>query len=88
MPLQLKNKISTEWLAGLTQERQAEIRRLWRLSNPLADRLQEVLKKKLGSLQNTHEGDYDRQSWPYWRADRDGQIRILEEVIKLLPDQR
>ena len=82
------NKITTEWLAGLTQEQQAEMRRLWKLSNPLMDRLGAVLEKRLDGLKQISSSEYDRPSWPYWRADRDGQIRAIETILEILPDQR
>ena len=84
----MKDKITTEWIAGLTQEQQAEMRRLWKLSNPLLDRLNVVLQKRLTDLREISGQSYDRPGWAYWRADRDGQIRAIESILEILPDQR
>lgn len=84
----MNNRIPTEYLAGLTLEKQAEIKRIWKLHNPLMVRLKEVLEKQLESVQISNEKDYDRPGWPYWRANQDGQIQMLLTILQLLPDQR
>lgn len=51
----------------------------------LADEALEVLREILeGKIKELKEKDYDKASWPFWRADVDGYNRALKEVISLL----
>lgn len=81
------NRIPTEYLAGKTREQQAEIKRLWKLDQPLLNIFRDIIKRKLDAHEVSLERDYDRPGWPYWRASQDGVIRSLYDVLSLLPDR-
>ena len=44
-------------------------------------RLSDILNKKIKALKVE---DYEKASWPYYRADVDGYNRALAEVLKLI----
>ena len=46
-------------------------------------RLTDILKKKIKALKVE---DYEKASWPYYRADADGYNRALAEVLKLIEE--
>lgn len=79
--------IPTDYLAGLTKDQQAELKRLWRLNNPLMIALEDVLKKRLEELNRVSQKDYDRPGWPFWRAARDGSLEELQRILELFPDR-
>lgn len=81
-------KIPIEYLSGLTLERQAELKRLWRLNNELMGALKSVVENKLAQEEGTSDKDYTNPGWPYYRADKDGYIRALRYILNLIPDQR
>jgi hypothetical protein len=81
-------KIPVEYLSGLTNAEQAEIKRIWKLHNPLMEALYKVLNTKLEQEQTITMREYDLPNWPYRRAAKDGYIQALQIIINLLPDQR
>lgn len=48
--------------------------------------LESALQKEVGSIQNAmkYESDYDKPGWSALHADRLGQIKALERVIKMI----
>lgn len=46
--------------------------------------LRTELEKKLTSLQRCSIQDYNNQNWALLEADRQGQYRVLQEVIQIL----
>lgn len=48
--------------------------------------LQKYLNNKLTSLELTSEADYDLTNWALKRADRDGQVRLIKTLQKLIED--
>lgn len=53
-------------------------------SSLLIERLVEILDNEIVSTSVTLVSDYDKPSWAYMRADKDGYIRGLQYVKKLL----
>lgn len=52
----------------------------------LADELIRILEEELEAFSKSTEEDYEKASWPYFRADRDGQERQLRKTLKLMKD--
>lgn len=78
--------IPVDWLYGLGPEESAEIVQTWRNSTYILDKLKAILERKLGELEKPdREDDYNNPQWPVLRADRNGQIRQLRNLINLLP---
>jgi len=80
--------IQSELLTGLTVEEKEEVKRLWTLHNLLSAAQRRVLEKRLNRMLISKEADYNISNWPMWRADQDGYVRALTDVLKLIPDQR
>ena len=74
------------WTKGLkTPEEKEERIDLIKRGSPVLDVLHEILESKIVSPK---KGDYDKASWPYYRADLDGYNRALSDVIGLIkPDK-
>ena len=48
------------------------------------EKLEKILTDKKDSASKSDVSDYNVASWPYLRADKDGYIRALTEVLELL----
>lgn len=42
------------------------------------------IEKLIKSARQNNFEDYEKASWPYLRADKDGQVRALTKVLHLL----
>jgi hypothetical protein len=83
---QSSNRISTEWLAGIpTQEEQEQFEKAWRNSTYVLDRLKTILERKMISLEFDKPDDYNNPQWSVLRADKNGTLRALKEIYRLLP---
>jgi hypothetical protein len=83
---QSSRSISTELLAGIpTQEEREEFERAWRNSTYVLDRLKAALERKMIGLDIDKPDDYDNPSWAVKRADRNGELRALKDILRLLP---
>lgn len=79
--------IPTEYLAGLTKDQQVELKRIWKLDNPLLKALKKVIEKRIIEITKISQKDYDRPGWPFWRASRDGNLESLQQILELFPDE-
>lgn len=50
----------------------------------IMDGLKDALKKIIEEKDKAPLADYDKASWPYLRADKDGQIRAYRDVLSML----
>lgn len=50
----------------------------------VTDILKQILERKILAVRSKKE-EYDKPSWAYFAADRNGYKRALEEIIKILP---
>jgi hypothetical protein len=83
---QRQSNISTEWLSGIpTQEEREQFEQAWRNSTYVLDRLKAILERKMAGLDVDKPDDYDNPSWPVKRADRNGELRALTDIYRLLP---
>lgn len=86
LALQRQSNISTEWLAGIPdQEEREQFEKAWRNSTYVLDRLKAILERKMAGLDIDKPDDYDNPSWAVKRADRNGELRALTEILRLLP---
>ncbi len=80
-------KISEEWFIGARETEEREKRKQVVMANTASlALLYEILEKKLASAerQKLSEDTYSSPSWPYFQADKNGQIRTLTELLKLI----
>ncbi len=82
----MRNKrLATIWTSHLkTPEEKQKFEEHVRNSTDLLDRLLTITKEKIYSIEVSKKEDYDSPGWPYKRADRDGQIKILRDFSNLL----
>lgn len=78
-------RVSTEWLIGLDAEQKATFEGTWRNSTYVLNQLKRILQRQQAALETDKEDDYDNPSWTVLRADRNGQLRTLKEILRLLP---
>ena len=77
--------MKTLWFKSSDTEKEKKaIEDLFDSSSLLLDRLVEILSKEIASASVSPMSDYEKASWPYLRADKDGYIRGLTFVKKLL----
>ena len=80
----MAHKISTEWASNLKPEEREQFNNLVLGSKKVLDRAVEILYNRVKSREVPSIKDYDSPSWPYLQADRLGELRALQEVIRLL----
>jgi hypothetical protein len=78
-------RISTEWLHGLSTEEALDFERTWRNSTYVLDRLKAILERKKIGLEVDKCDDYNNPQWAVLRADKNGTLRTLQEILRLLP---
>lgn len=64
-----------------SKRKREQVDRDFQLAEEAFEVVREILEDKVKELK---EKDYDKPSWPFWRADVDGYNRALKEVISLL----
>lgn len=77
-------KIPTDWLIGL-EESSEEFEKTWRNSTYVLDRLKGIIDREVAQLYIDLDSDYEVPNWALLRADKNGRIRALEKIRKLLP---
>lgn len=82
---QSKGGIPIELIAGMTPEDAQEYERAWRNSTYVLDRLKGIIARKVSDLSVDKPDDYNNPSWSVVRADRNGELRALKSLLRLLP---
>lgn len=76
--------LCSRWFkSGITDPEKAQIELTLRRNRASLDLLTEIVEKRLEEVREIPEKEYANPGWPYLRADRDGQIRVLKEILKL-----
>lgn len=70
---------------GLNEEERREYELAWRNSTFVTDRIKGYLLEQLDALELDSDQDYNVPNWAAQRADKNGQMRQLLKLIKLLP---
>lgn len=81
----MERNIPSDYLIGKTEREKAAVKRLWKADAPILDEIRTIVRRKSEELERTSPTDYNINNWPYYRADRDGYRRALEDVLQLLP---
>jgi len=73
------------WTKGKSEDEKNILTQEYIQAYHLRERLEEILEEKIQSCQKAMRDldKYDQASWPYYQADRLGQIRAYEEIISL-----
>lgn len=79
-------KISTKWFHGLPKEDHDEFRKtiLSYDRDPVLRQLKKIIESKLAETNKTNTTDYDKASWPFYQAHKNGQQEALNDLITLL----
>lgn len=79
----VRKKINVDWIKKVKEEhKEAFVESV--LINPVVERLREILKEKAKDRNTFKEVDYNNPSWGYFAADRNGYLRAIEDILKLL----
>lgn len=78
--------MKTRILNGLEADLSETIEREFKTSHYLRKRLVELLNKDITSVQESmlNETAYNKASWPYFQADKLGEVKALQKLISLL----
>lgn len=82
----MKAQYSEALFRGLDDKEKEEFKRLLHHS-ALVRRLREILGEYIQTAESSSQADYEKASWPYYQADKNGELRALKKVLKLL-DQK
>lgn len=77
----------SDWFKGCKDDAAKDERReLVKTATPTLNVLRNILQDKLEEAQATQvgEGLYSSPSWPYVQADKNAQIRVYKDLIKLV----
>ena len=81
----MDKSISVTWIKDFKKQEEAEkFTQFVRSSAPVLNRLSDILKAKADARNVFSEEDFKDPSWAYAAADRNGFIRAMQEVIKLI----
>lgn len=76
--------LCTKWYKGdMTPKEKQELTRTVENSRYILDILTTVIEQDIQALETTRLDDYSIPGWPYLRADRDGAVRALRNILKL-----
>lgn len=77
--------MQTVWYQHLrNKEEQEKFKQIVQSSKITLDRLNEIVYTMIKSGESTSEEDYESPSWAYRQADRNGYIRALQTITKLI----
>ena len=78
--------ISTKWFQDLDQSERKNFAELYKNydNDPILKQLKKVLDNRLQEIRHTPIQDYDKASWAFYQAHRNGQEEMLLEIINLL----
>lgn len=77
--------IPTELLQGMTTEEAEKFTEAWRNSGYVLDPIKRYIDRKLNEIVIDENEDYESPNWAYRRVDKNGQIKMLKKIRKLLP---
>lgn len=77
-------KISEQWLAGLEPDKRSEIKSIVLGSTILLDRLNKILYNIKKEKSEVRLLDYDSPSWSHKQAHLNGQIDMIDQIVKLV----
>ena len=75
--------LSAKWFVGVAQEDRVSHEQLIRNSTILLGTLTKVIEEELAALRKPPSSDYDSPAWAYKQADRNGQIRVLTNLLSM-----
>jgi len=78
----MTKQLATKWTSHLKDKEKDNFAEYVRSASAIFERLDQILKEKEPV---SDEADYDKASWPYYRADQDGYSRALKDIRKLFP---
>lgn len=76
--------MQTVWLADLPPKEAQQFKQTVLGSVKVLDKASQIVYNMIKSQERVSVTDYESPSWAYRQADRNGYIRALEQVIKLL----
>lgn len=79
-----KVNIDTRLYMGLADTDKEDFKTYFLNCGQVRDQIIKVLEEKLALVQTTSESHYQNNDWAYLQADRNGQVRVLKDLIKLL----
>lgn len=80
-----KSNVPVELLHGLEPDDYQDYENRWRNSTYVLDQIKKAIQRRIDSLEIDKDGDYSVPNWPYLRADKNGQLKQLRDLIRLLP---
>ena len=77
-------KLSIQWLSHLkdSQDKDKFIYKL-KSSKDIFERLNEIIIEKIETLDKTNKEDYDKASWAFYQAHKNGAKEALNEILML-----
>ncbi len=74
-----------ELTKGMEEIERQDYEVAWRNSTYVTDRIKQLMLSKLEALLLDNEDDYANPNWQYLRADRNGRIKEIKQLIRYLP---
>lgn len=76
--------LCTKWFRGETNpDAKKSLEQAIRNSRFTLGLLTQIIEQEIEEIQANKLDDYSKPGWPYLRADRDGQMRSLKNILKL-----
>jgi hypothetical protein len=76
--------ITSTLLKHVPQEDRDKFRTYFNSSNEIRDAFIAMCQEEVNRLIYTKNEDYDKGSWAYYQADRNGQIKVWKTVLSIM----
>lgn len=84
MLMSQQRKISPRWTANNPANAE-EFHKMLRTNDPVLQRLKQIMENERNALISVKPlEDYDNPSWSHKQADRQGQLRVYQNILTLL----
>lgn len=81
----VENRIPLELVHGMATEDKEKYISSWKNSTYVTEVIKKVILEKIDKLAIDENTDYMQPNWAYERADKNGQIKSLKYILRLLP---
>jgi hypothetical protein len=79
-----RQTVDSRLVAGLKEEDAAKFKGYFISALDIREKIVSIAKKEIAFLEHTKLEDYDKGSWAYYQADKNGELRTWKEIIKLM----
>lgn len=82
---QTSKGLPLDLVVGLSEQERRDFETAWRNSTYVLDRIKKLMQDRLADLQIDDREDYANPNWPFLRADKNGRMAELRDLLRYFP---